>query len=187
MLTDEEWRLAYDHLLRRILELGNANSMVIELQQVTQMRYVDDLEPTQVQPRAKPKRRSTDVEAETDLFAMSVPDAHLSPEKLPSTTNIDKQELDVARNRAPTPREVFLASTDVLAARLREVPAVAVRLQELLDRPRDSLVWRSDASEDEFSSAQEAFSAYDFALDEDQRQEIEGALQLLEQLLREER
>jgi hypothetical protein len=71
----------------------------------------------------------------------------------------------------------------VLITRLRELPAVAERLEILLERDVEDLRWMPDASEDEFAPRQEIFRAEDFALNEPEKAEIEKTLGLIEEML----
>jgi hypothetical protein len=184
MLTDEDWRTVYDYLLRRMSAIGETSSVVVELQEVTRLRLENDLEAPQPKRRGEPRRRAEIQELGRDLFAMG--------DVEPPTISVkgrsgDSQDLDLARNRAPRPREAFYASVDVLIARLRECPAISTRLQELFRRTPESLQWLPDASEEEFAAAQESFDGLDFTLSESERAEIEKVLQRLQVLLEEER
>lgn len=183
MLTDEEWRHAYEYLLRRLMELGETSSVVVELQEVPRLRLEDDLDLPQLRRRERSRRRSEIRELEPDLFGERLVGSPAPSDKMEAG---ERQDLDVARNRAPRPREAFFASFEVLVARLRECPALAERLQELFQRPAEGLRWLPDASEEEFATAQESFDASDFSLSEREKAEIEIALQRLETLLREE-
>jgi len=89
MPTEQEWAEAYNHLLQSLRNLQGDGSLILEIQRATTSRVAADL-------------------AQEDLDRLSS-----------EQRKVVREELDMAKNRAPTPREAFLAAVDVLVTRLR--------------------------------------------------------------------
>jgi hypothetical protein len=156
MPTDADWTAAYDHLLQSVRDRADS-SLVLELQRAPATRVVDDLSQAQ----------------------MTFPgEDRLRREML-------RKDLDSARTRAPTPEEAFRTSVTVLVARLKELPAISLRLEELLERAPEAIAWMPDASEREFRREEDTFTASDFSLTPGEREQIDSALNRLLKLMEE--
>jgi hypothetical protein len=170
MLTDDEWREAYSYLLDRLRPIESDSSLILEIQQAAATRVAADL-------------------AESELMSATRGEADLVGSEivlLSSNSNdrrVVREELDLAKYRAPNPREAFVAAASVLITRLREVPAVAERLHILFEREPQNLQWLADAAENEFSPTQESFNARTFSLMVDEKSQIDASLRSLERLL----
>ena len=153
MLTDAEWREAYDYLLSKLHEIRSDGSLVGEVQKAVAVRVEADL-----------------------------PQSELPGEKF--LRRVVREELDLAKNRAPTPEEAFISAIEVITTRLRELPAIADRLEALFEREPSRIEWRPDAAAEEFASEQQAFSAKELAVITDEKRMVDEALTRMADLLR---
>jgi len=154
MLSQNEWRKAYEYLLGKLRQVGSESSVVLDVERAASKRIKID---------------SQELETHgTSVLALS---------------SASKKDLDVLKYRAPTPQEAFNSAAEVIIATLHDVPALADRSCELLERNPENIHWRPDASEVEFSAVQESFTCADISLKNSERNEIEAALGKLQQLL----
>jgi len=100
MLSQDEWKKAYEYLLGKLRQLGREGSVVFDVE------------------RAAFKRIKIDPH-ELELHGASAI-------ILSSAANKD---LDVLKYRAPTPQEAFISAAQVLITKLHDVPALADRLR----------------------------------------------------------
>lgn len=153
MLSRNDWRGAYEHLIQRLQEMEVDASLILEIRD------------------AASRRREI---SEDDFIA--------SDHFVENGASI-KKELGGLRFRPPTPKEAFESAIEVLDARLRELPAAVSKLSERLDRKAADIRWEPDASEADFFASQESFGAEEMTVNEVERSQLASALDVIKSII----
>lgn len=155
MLSQEDWKKAYDHLMAVLAQHEVDKSIIAEVEDAAAARIKV---------------------SERDLAMRVLPgEEALSAEA--------KRNLELQQYRAPNNREAFVSAMEALRAILTELPAIGNRLNQLLRAETAiEIVWKPDASEHEFGSTSSSFKLEDLLINDREKGEIESVLTEIEDI-----